>query len=121
MNGGKLGTERGDTSGPGEFAPASDLDEISNEFFHKLKRAYGPSLWEEVKAAKKRQRSASLPAPALAILQEWYTRHKSNPYPNANEKEALARTTGLTPVQVANWFINVRKRRGWSSGQSVRK
>lgn len=40
-------------------------------------------------------------------LREWYAR---DPYPNPGRKRELAQLTGLTPIQVGNWFKNRRQR-----------
>ena len=40
-------------------------------------------------------------------LREWYA---SNPYPSPRQKRHLAEMTGLTSVQVSNWFKNRRQR-----------
>ncbi|XP_032363997.1 SIX homeobox 9 isoform X2 [Etheostoma spectabile] len=42
-----------------------------------------------------------------SILREWYC-HK--PYPSTQEKWELAAATGLTTMQVSNWFKNRRQR-----------
>ncbi|XP_077302709.1 homeobox protein six1-like [Arctopsyche grandis] len=42
-----------------------------------------------------------------SVLREWYTH---NPYPSPREKRELAESTGLTTVQVSNWFKNRRQR-----------
>ncbi|XP_071368672.1 SIX homeobox 9 [Centroberyx affinis] len=41
------------------------------------------------------------------ILRDWYY-HK--PYPSTREKRELAAATGLTAIQVSNWFKNRRQR-----------
>ncbi|KAM9318302.1 LOW QUALITY PROTEIN: SIX homeobox 9 [Pholidichthys leucotaenia] len=42
-----------------------------------------------------------------SILREWY---HQRPYPSTREKRELAVATGLTSVQVSNWFKNRRQR-----------
>ncbi|GBP06426.1 Homeobox protein SIX2 [Eumeta japonica] len=42
-----------------------------------------------------------------SVLRDWYMH---NPYPSPREKRELAETTGLTTVQVSNWFKNRRQR-----------
>ncbi|XP_074645787.1 homeobox protein six1-like [Tubulanus polymorphus] len=42
-----------------------------------------------------------------AVLKEWYNH---NPYPSPREKRELAEGTGLTTMQVSNWFKNRRQR-----------
>ncbi|KAK0413846.1 hypothetical protein QR680_007024 [Steinernema hermaphroditum] len=42
-----------------------------------------------------------------SLLREWYLQ---DPYPNPSKKKDLANKTGLTPMQVGNWFKNRRQR-----------
>ncbi|KAJ8439215.1 hypothetical protein Cgig2_003428 [Carnegiea gigantea] len=51
-----------------------------------------------------------LPESAVTILRAWLFEHFLHPYPKDSEKLMLARQTGLTRSQVANWFINARVR-----------
>lgn len=51
-----------------------------------------------------------LPESAVTILRAWLFEHFLHPYPKDSEKVMLARQTGLTRSQVANWFINARVR-----------
>ncbi|KAL0360636.1 UNVERIFIED_CONTAM: BEL1-like homeodomain protein 7 [Sesamum radiatum] len=51
-----------------------------------------------------------LPETAVSILRAWLFEHFLHPYPKDSEKIVLARQTGLTRSQVANWFINARVR-----------
>lgn len=47
---------------------------------------------------------------ASEILNEYFYRHLSNPYPSEEAKEDLARRCGITVGQVCNWFGNKRIR-----------
>ncbi|KAL5557967.1 hypothetical protein UlMin_034178 [Ulmus minor] len=51
-----------------------------------------------------------LPESSVSILRAWLFEHFLHPYPKESEKLILAKQTGLTPKQVANWFINARVR-----------
>jgi hypothetical protein len=51
-----------------------------------------------------------LPENSVSILRAWLFEHFLHPYPKDSEKIMLARQTGLTRSQVANWFINARVR-----------
>jgi len=51
-----------------------------------------------------------LPENAVTTLRAWLFEHFLHPYPKDSEKLMLARQTGLTRGQVANWFINARVR-----------
>ncbi|KAJ7966801.1 BEL1-like homeodomain protein 7 [Quillaja saponaria] len=51
-----------------------------------------------------------LPESSVSILRAWLFEHFLHPYPKDSEKIMLARQTGVTRNQVANWFINVRLR-----------
>ncbi|GLU04499.1 hypothetical protein SLE2022_216420 [Rubroshorea leprosula] len=51
-----------------------------------------------------------LPESSVSILRAWLFEHFLHPYPKDSEKIMLAKQTGLTRNQVANWFINARVR-----------
>ncbi|RZC42886.1 homeobox protein Mohawk, partial [Asbolus verrucosus] len=44
------------------------------------------------------------------FLKDWLVRRRENPYPNRDEKKNLAIQTGLTYIQVCNWFANWRRK-----------
>ncbi|CAG9813867.1 unnamed protein product [Phaedon cochleariae] len=44
------------------------------------------------------------------FLKDWLVRRRENPYPNRDEKKILAVQTGLTYIQVCNWFANWRRK-----------
>jgi len=56
------------------------------------------------------RRRGNLPKQAILTLKAWLFEHFAHPYPSEEEKMALASRTGLTPTQIANWFINARVR-----------
>ncbi|XP_030036204.2 uncharacterized protein LOC115451930 [Manduca sexta] len=44
-------------------------------------------------------------------LKDWLVRRRDNPYPNSREeKKYLSRETGLTYIQICNWFANWRRK-----------
>jgi len=43
-------------------------------------------------------------------LRAWLFQHLTHPYPSEDQKKQLAQDTGLTILQVNNWFINARRR-----------
>jgi len=47
---------------------------------------------------------------ATNILKRWFNLHSGNPYPSEDEKLHLAKESGLTMLQISNWFTNQRKR-----------
>ncbi|KAL5229698.1 hypothetical protein ABZP36_028474 [Zizania latifolia] len=51
-----------------------------------------------------------LPERAVSVLRAWLFEHFLHPYPSDVDKHILARQTGLSRGQVANWFINARVR-----------
>ncbi|XP_037024644.1 homeobox protein Mohawk isoform X3 [Bradysia coprophila] len=44
------------------------------------------------------------------MLKDWLVRRRDNPYPSREEKKALAIKTGLTYIQICNWFANWRRK-----------
>ncbi|KAI8333134.1 hypothetical protein BC941DRAFT_435184 [Chlamydoabsidia padenii] len=57
-----------------------------------------------------KRRRGNLPKAVTTILRDWLSDHKKHPYPTEEEKDTLARRTGLTLNQISNWFINARRR-----------
>ncbi|XP_062538352.1 homeobox protein homothorax-like [Armigeres subalbatus] len=60
---------------------------------------------------KKNQKKRGIfPKVATNILRAWLFQHLTHPYPSEDQKKQLAQDTGLTILQVNNWFINARRR-----------
>ena len=48
---------------------------------------------------------------AIQILNKYYNKHISFPYPSENKKRKLSEQTNMTVQQVSSWFSNARSRR----------
>ncbi|XP_071963762.1 homeobox protein Meis1-like isoform X2 [Antedon mediterranea] len=61
--------------------------------------------------SKGRQKKRGIfPKSATNIMRAWLFQHLTHPYPSEEQKKQLAQDTGLTILQVNNWFINARRR-----------
>ena len=58
------------------------------------------------------RRKTGISVASQQILTAWFKAHIDNPYPDDDEKDELMLSTGLSPKQVNNWFVNAR-RRSW--------
>ena len=62
------------------------------------------------KPAKKSKKRGIFSKAATNILRAWLFQHLQHPYPSEDQKKQLGAETGLTILQVNNWFINARRR-----------
>ncbi|XP_047741358.1 homeobox protein homothorax, partial [Hyalella azteca] len=71
----------------------------------------GDGTEEDEDGSKKNQKKRGIfPKVATNILRAWLFQHLTHPYPSEDQKKQLAQDTGLTILQVNNWFINARRR-----------
>merc|ERR1712071_5596 len=66
---------------------------------------------EDSNSKKNQKKRGIFPKVATNILRAWLFQHLTHPYPSEDQKKQLAQDTGLTILQVNNWFINARRRR----------
>lgn len=83
--------------------------DLVEQLLNKRKRAFyeGMKSLDDERASKKKH---FLPTTAVQRLKDWFYEHLDHPYPSAEDKESLSKDTGLTYLQVSNWFTNTRKR-----------
>ncbi|XP_076847920.1 homeobox protein Meis1a [Brachyhypopomus gauderio] len=75
--------------------------------------AASPSTGDDDDTDKDRRSSKKrgiFPKVATNIMRAWLFQHLTHPYPSEEQKKQLAQDTGLTILQVNNWFINARRR-----------
>uniref|UniRef100_A0A8C3WJ04 Meis homeobox 3 n=1 Tax=Catagonus wagneri TaxID=51154 RepID=A0A8C3WJ04_9CETA len=66
---------------------------------------------EELDQERRRNKKRGIfPKAATNVMRAWLFQHLSHPYPSEEQKKQLAQDTGLTILQVNNWFINARRR-----------
>uniref|UniRef100_A0A3Q3XF45 Homeobox domain-containing protein n=1 Tax=Mola mola TaxID=94237 RepID=A0A3Q3XF45_MOLML len=85
-------SEQGDGLDNGMASPSTgDDDDPDKDKLHNKKRGIFPKV-------------------ATNVLRAWLFQHLTHPYPSEEQKKQLAQDTGLTILQVNNWFINARRR-----------
>lgn len=75
-----------------------------------LKVNFGDAIRGLKKDFQRRKKISKLPSSAINQLKYWWEKHFHWPYPSEDEKKQFCDQTGLSKVQVNNWFINQRKR-----------
>uniref|UniRef100_A0A2C9KBJ5 Homeobox domain-containing protein n=1 Tax=Biomphalaria glabrata TaxID=6526 RepID=A0A2C9KBJ5_BIOGL len=65
---------------------------------------------DDERGSKRNKKRGIFPKVATNIMRAWLFQHLSHPYPSEEQKKQLAQDTGLTILQVNNWFINARRR-----------
>uniref|UniRef100_A0A0X3NWD1 Homeobox domain-containing protein n=1 Tax=Schistocephalus solidus TaxID=70667 RepID=A0A0X3NWD1_SCHSO len=65
---------------------------------------------EDRTSTKRQKKRGIFPKVATNTMRAWLFQHLSHPYPSEEQKKQLAQDTGLTILQVNNWFINARRR-----------
>ncbi|XP_030627274.1 homeobox protein Meis2b isoform X4 [Chanos chanos] len=100
------------TPGPSSGGHASQSGDNSSELGDGLENSLAsPGTGDEDDQDKKRQKKRGIfPKVATNIMRAWLFQHLTHPYPSEEQKKQLAQDTGLTILQVNNWFINARRR-----------
>ena len=95
--GGSQGTSGDNTSEAGDASNASV--------------GSGDGTDDDILNGKKNSKKRDIfPKAATNYLRGWLFQHLTHPYPSEDQKKQLAQNTGLTILQVNNWFINARRR-----------
>ena len=71
---------------------------------------FGFQTHPQLFTTEKKNKRGVLPKHATESLRSWLFAHIVHPYPSEDEKRQLSQQTGLTLLQVNNWFINARRR-----------
>uniref|UniRef100_A0A8B9LNH1 Homeobox protein Meis1-like n=1 Tax=Astyanax mexicanus TaxID=7994 RepID=A0A8B9LNH1_ASTMX len=99
------------TPGPSSGGLASQSGDNSSELGDGLENNLASPGTDEDDPDKKRQKKRGIfPKVATNIMRAWLFQHLTHPYPSEEQKKQLAQDTGLTILQVNNWFINARRR-----------
>ncbi|XP_054712307.1 homeobox protein Meis2-like isoform X2 [Uloborus diversus] len=101
------------TPGPISQQPSSQLSTDNNSEAGDASIGSGDGTGEDDDddRSKKRQKKRGIfPKVATNIMRAWLFQHLTHPYPSEDQKKQLAQDTGLTILQVNNWFINARRR-----------
>uniref|UniRef100_A0A8C5MZR1 Homeobox domain-containing protein n=1 Tax=Leptobrachium leishanense TaxID=445787 RepID=A0A8C5MZR1_9ANUR len=110
----ETGSTHSGTPGPSSGGLASQSGDNSSEQGDCLDHSVAsPSTGDEddLDRDKKRNKKRGIfPKVATNIMRAWLFQHLSHPYPSEEQKKQLAQDTGLTILQVNNWFINARRR-----------
>uniref|UniRef100_A0A673K0F3 Homeobox protein Meis2-like n=1 Tax=Sinocyclocheilus rhinocerous TaxID=307959 RepID=A0A673K0F3_9TELE len=107
-------THSAGTPGPSSGGHASQSGDNSSEQGDGLDNSVaspGTGDDDDPDKEKKRQKKRGIfPKVATNIMRAWLFQHLTHPYPSEEQKKQLAQDTGLTILQVNNWFINARRR-----------
>ncbi|XP_077788455.1 homeobox protein Meis3 isoform X1 [Podarcis muralis] len=110
----ETGSTHSGTPGPSSGGIASQSGDNSSEQGDCLDNSVAsPSTGDDddLDRDKKRNKKRGIfPKVATNIMRAWLFQHLSHPYPSEEQKKQLAQDTGLTILQVNNWFINARRR-----------
>ncbi|XP_075314770.1 homeobox protein Meis2b [Odontesthes bonariensis] len=100
------------TPGPSSGGHISQSGDNTSELGDGLDNSLAsPGTGDEDDQDKKRQKKRGIfPKVATNIMRAWLFQHLTHPYPSEEQKKQLAQDTGLTILQVNNWFINARRR-----------
>lgn len=94
------------------YSPSFGHQKVESKSSHSHSHRSGPNdSNSSTGSAGHNGRRSNLPRETVQILNTWLLDHLRNPYPTPQEKRELLIKTGLTKIQLSNWFINVRRRK----------
>uniref|UniRef100_A0A3P8W329 Myeloid ecotropic viral integration site 3 n=1 Tax=Cynoglossus semilaevis TaxID=244447 RepID=A0A3P8W329_CYNSE len=105
--------ECGSTPDPGGLPSHSTVDNCSDTCDGPDGSIASPSTGEEEESDRERRNNKKrgiFPKVATNIMRAWLFQNLTHPYPSEEQKKKLSQDTGLTILQVNNWFINARRR-----------
>ncbi|OIW10585.1 hypothetical protein TanjilG_15957 [Lupinus angustifolius] len=105
------------STGDGDVQDGQSRGE-DNDLKDKLLRKFGSHIGTLKLEFSKKKKKGKLPKEARQTLLQWWNLHYKWPYPTEADKIDLAKTTGLDPKQINNWFINQRKRH-WKPSENM--
>jgi hypothetical protein len=101
----------------------SSQREMVQQILQKKKRPFdvmSQSSGNDLLSQDQKKQKHFLPQTSVQHLKEWFYDHLDqyfifslisfSPYPTSDQKENLSKLSGLTYLQVSNWFTNTRKR-----------
>jgi len=97
------------------FTPQSSTHDVNSPTGSALEGSTysGEGGGEEPSEAGKKppqKKRGIFPKQATNTMRTWLFQNLTHPYPSEEQKKSLASQTGLTILQVNNWFINARRR-----------
>lgn len=104
----------GDTKPCYKSAPICEIINKEKDAGTQFKRPISDFVESKSRRKQNSGRRSNLPKETVQILNTWLLNHLNNPYPTQQEKRELLIKTGLTKIQLSNWFINVRRRKIFS-------
>ncbi|KER33450.1 hypothetical protein T265_12628, partial [Opisthorchis viverrini] len=116
MNGNTaIGSRRGDRmlngdGGDHDRVTTRSRDHANSEDSNSQKDAMDDLESDSRSDLKRQKKRGIFPKVATNIMRAWLFQHLTHPYPSEEQKKQLAQDTGLTILQVNNWFINARRR-----------
>jgi hypothetical protein len=97
---------QGERNGESEHAKSDDDDDDDDDFKDELNDA----IKDDDDAVPRGLFKFNSQSKRAQPLRDWLVDHFDHPYPEDDEREALAEASGMTRAQVGNWFINARVR-----------
>nr|AER51803.1 homeodomain 1 mating type protein [Pleurotus tuoliensis] len=95
-------------------------DTVRNSLVTDLEVLVGNLSLNDIQPSKSLPKSRSMPLPSLssspyiAPAYKWLLKNICNPYPSKETKELISRGTGTSLQNIDAWFLNARRRIGWT-------